>query len=94
MDREVQTIRRLTDEEKQNALKQGWKYGKVLDIQPCRSQMYQFQTVATDRWFVQEGKGYALEEDIRNGELYAEWRLGNDGNVIVTDIVSRSKIPK
>jgi hypothetical protein len=41
-----------------------WKKGKISSIGACTGN-YRFQTTATDRWFVPEGKGYDLEDKLR-----------------------------
>lgn len=55
---------------------------------------YRFQTTATDRWFVPEGTGLELEREIRDGDMYGEWKVGSNGAIIITDIIAREKLPK
>jgi uncharacterized membrane-anchored protein len=55
---------------------------------------YRFQTTATDRWFVREWTGLDIEKQIRDGEMYGEWKVGSNGAVIITNIVSKEKLPK
>ena len=48
----------------------------------------------TDRWFVPDGTGLALEKKIREGKMYAEWKLGSQGAVIITDVLPEESLPK
>lgn len=70
-----------------------WKTGKILTAEECTG-TYRFQTTATDRWFVPEGEGIDLEKKIREGNMYAEWKLGGNGAVIITGIMKKNEIGK
>ena len=47
-----------------------------------------------DRWFVPDGRGLDLEKKIREGKMYAEWKVGSNGAVIITDVLSEESLPK
>jgi hypothetical protein len=91
--KEVQSIRALTAEDKKNSLEQWWLVGKLISKWPC-SGTYQFQTTATDRWFVREWSGTDVEKKIREWYMHAEWKLGNNGAIIITNILSKEDLPK
>ncbi len=55
---------------------------------------YRFQTTATDRWFVKEWTGLDLEKKIRKWDMYAEWKAGNNGTIIISNILTKEQLPK
>lgn len=63
-----------------------WNTGKILTVGKCTG-TYRFQSIATDRWFVTEGAGTDLEKKIREGNMYAEWKVGKNGAVVITGVV-------
>ena len=69
------------------------KLGKIVTKWAC-SGTYRFQTTATDRFFVREKTGLALEEAIREWDLYGVWKVSDNGAVIITDIISKKELPK
>jgi uncharacterized membrane-anchored protein len=93
MSGQVQSIREITPEERDNSTWQWWLVGTLISQSTC-SGNYRFQTTATDRWFVREWTGHDIEKQIRDGKMYGEWKVGNNGAVIITDIVAKEKLPK
>jgi uncharacterized membrane-anchored protein len=57
-------------------------------------QKYSFQIAGASRFFVREGTGLDLEQKIRDSEMYAEWRVIGNGEIILTNILSKENISK
>ncbi|MBC7503761.1 GDYXXLXY domain-containing protein [Candidatus Gracilibacteria bacterium] len=70
-----------------------WKSAKILTKSACTG-TYRFQTTAADRWFVKEGTGLIIEKKIQEGNMYAQWKVGGNGAVIITNLVSKEELPK
>jgi uncharacterized membrane-anchored protein len=83
----------IKDENTTSEYYANWKKGKIQNVGEC-SGTYRFQTTATDRWFVREGTGLDLEAKIRKGDMYAEWKVGKNGAVIITGVVGKEEIGK
>ncbi len=88
---EVQSIRVLSKEDTENSIRQWWKVATLISKWECIG-TYRFQTTATDRWFLPEGEGIDLEKKIREGNMYAEWKLGGNGAVIITGVVGKEEL--
>ncbi len=69
------------------------KRGVIQSITPCTG-MINFRTKETDRWFLEEWTWRDVENKIREGNMYAEWKLWSNGAVILTNIVSESELPR
>ncbi len=68
-----------------------WKTGSISSVWKCEGS-YRFQTTSTDRWFVPEWEGHDLEDKIRKGDMYAEWKVGNNGAIVITGVMSKDEI--
>jgi uncharacterized membrane-anchored protein len=70
-----------------------YRNGTLVRADVCTGN-FRFTTTATDRYFVPEDTGLALEDKLRNESMYAKWAVGNKGVVVLLDILPQSQIPK
>jgi uncharacterized membrane-anchored protein len=65
----------------------------IQSIMPCEGSL-NIRTAATDRWFVPDGTGLELEKKIRENTMYAEWKVGKNGAVVLTNVIWEDELPK
>jgi hypothetical protein len=75
----------------ENKTYNGMKEWSVVDISLCQSTL-SISTNQTNRYYVQDNTGQVLENKIREGKMYAKWKIAKNGFIMFEDIVEESEI--